>query len=116
MNVNILYSAMCFVGLHVMVWFSTNLQFMSSSSWALKSIWVSLTLAIPISMLAYFGSRFGYTALGDSAWGVRFLAFSLSYLTFPFMTYYFLGESMFTLKTGLCIILSCLILAIQLFM
>ncbi len=115
MSVNIMYSALCFIGLHVMVWFSTNLQFMSAP-WSAKSLWVSLTLAIPISMLAYFGSRFGYSALGDSAWGVRFLAFSLSYLTFPFMTYYFLGESMFTLKTMLCIILSCAILAIQLFM
>lgn len=115
MNINILYSALCFVGLHVLVWFSTNLQFMTTG-WSAKSIWISLTLAIPISMLAYFGSRFGYSALGDSAWGVRFLAFSLSYLTFPFMTYYFLGESMFTLKTSLCIILSCAILVIQLFM
>lgn len=115
MNANILYSALCFGLLHVLVWFSTNLQFMSTG-WATKSIWVSLFLAIPISMLAYFGSRFGYTALGDSAWGVRFLAFSLSYLTFPLMTYYFLGESMFTLKTGLCIILSCVIIFIQLFM
>ena len=103
MNISILYSALCFVTLHVLVWFSTNLQFMTTG-WSAKSIWVSLTLAIPISML------------GDSAWGVRFLAFSLSYLTFPFMTYYLLGESMFTLKTMLCIILSCAILAIQLFM
>ena len=115
MSVNILYSALCFVGLHVMVWFGTNLQFMNSA-WSAKSMWISLGLAMPISMLAYFGSRFGYTALGDSAWGVRFLAFSLSYLTFPFMTYYFLGESMFTLKTMLCISLSFAILAIQLFM
>ena len=115
MSVNILYSALCFVGLHVMVWFGTNLQFMDSA-WSEKSLWVSLTLAMPISVLAYFGARFGYTALGDSAWGVRFLAFSLSYLTFPFMTYYFLGESMFTIKTLLCVILSFAILAIQLFM
>ena len=28
-------------------------------------------------------------ALGESAWGVRFLAFSLSYLIFPVFTYYF---------------------------
>ena len=115
MSLNILYSALCFIALHVMVWFSTNLQFIQSS-WSEKSLWVTFTLAIPISLLAYFGSRFGYSALGESAWGVRFLAFSLSYITFPFMTYYFLGESMFTLKTSLCIILSCAILFIQLFM
>ncbi len=115
MSLNILYSTLCFMGLHIMVWFSTNLQFMETT-WSARSFGVSLTLAIPISILAYFGARFGYSALGDSAWGVRFLAFSLSYLTFPFMTYYFLGESMFTLKTMLCIALSFVILAIQLFM
>ena len=115
MSVNILYSALCFIALHVMVWFSTNLQFIQGS-WSEKSLWVTFALAIPTSFLAYFGSKFGYSALGESAWGVRFLAFSLSYITFPFMTYYFLGESMFTLKTSLCIILSCAILFIQLFM
>jgi len=115
MSVNIIYSALCFTMLHIMVWLSTNLQFINSS-WEEKSFWITLSLAVPTSVLAYFGTRFGYTALGESAWGVRFLAFSLSYLTFPIMTYYFLNESMFTLKTMLCIVLSCVILFIQLFL
>ena len=115
MSVNILYSALCFIMLHVMVWFSTNLQFIDNA-WSNRSFLITLCLAIPTSLLAYYGTRFGYAALGESAWGVRFLAFSLSYLTFPIMTYYFLGESMLTLKTMLCIVLSCLILFIQLFL
>ncbi len=115
MSANIVYSAICFLLLHVMVWFSTNLQFIDSN-WAAKSFWITLGLAIPTSVLAYYGTRFGYAALGESAWGVRFLAFALSYLTFPIMTYYFLGESMFTLKTMLCILLSCAILFIQFFL
>jgi len=112
---NILYSAICFVALHVLVWFSTNLQFVSES-WSARSFLIAMLLAFPTSILAFFGSKFGYAALGESAWGVRFLAFSLSYITFPFMTYYFLGESMFTLKTVLCISLSFVIIGIQLFM
>ena len=115
MNVNIFYAAVCFILLHIMVWFSANLQLVNNH-WAEKSIWVALSLSIPISLLAYFGTRFGYGALGDSAWGVRFLAFSLSYLIFPFLTWYLLGESMFTIKTMLCVVLSFAILAIQLFM
>ena len=98
-----------------MVWFSTNLQFINAS-WAEKSFWITLILAVPTSFAAYYGSRFGYAALGESVWGVRFLAFAISYLTFPIMTYYFLGESMFTIKTMSCIFLSFVILFIQFFL
>jgi len=115
MTTNIIYSALRFLMFHVMVWFSTNLQFIDAS-WTAKSFWITLALAIPTSFAAYYGSRFGYAALGESVWGVRFLAFAISYLTFPIMTYYFLGESMFTLKTMSCIFLSCVILFIQFFL
>ena len=115
MTTNIIYSALCFLVLHVMVWFSTNLQFIDAG-WNAKSFWITLALAIPTSFAAYYGSRFGYEALGESVWGVRFLAFAISYLTFPIMTYYFLGESMFTIKTMSCIFLSCVILFIQFFL
>jgi len=115
MTTNIIYSVLCFLMLHVMVWFSTNLQFIDAG-WNAKSFWITLALAIPTSFAAYYGSRFGYEALGESVWGVRFLAFAISYLTFPIMTYYFLGESMFTIKTMSCIFLSCVILFIQFFL
>ena len=72
-----------------------------------------LGASLPISLCAYYASRLGYSELGDSAWGVRFLAFGTSYLVFPVLTYILLGESMFTLKTGVCIFLSILIISIQ---
>ncbi len=115
MNINIFYCACCFITLHVLVWFSVNLQLVNEY-WQAKSIYVALTLAVPTTLLAYYGTRFGYSALGETAWGVRFFAFALSYLIFPFLTYYLLGESMFTIKTMACVILSFAILAIQLFM
>ena len=115
MSINLLYSAGCFIALHIMVWFSANLQLVGNE-WSTKSIWVALALSFPITLCAYFGTRFGYQALSESAWGVRFFAFALSYFVFPFLTYYLLGESMFTIKTLLCVVLSFAILAIQLFM
>tara|TARA_B100000212_G_C27350591_1_gene523442 strand:- start:128 stop:382 length:255 start_codon:yes stop_codon:yes gene_type:complete len=81
-----------------------------------KSLLVAVLLAVPTTLLAYFGTKFGYQALGESAWGVRFFAFAVSYLIFPFLTWWFLGESMFTLKTGLCIALSLVILLIQVYL
>ena len=104
----------CLVGVHTLVWFSTNLQFVDSKL-AEKSLQISLALGIPISALAYFGSRFTYESLENSAWAVRFVAFGTSYLVFPFLTWWMLKESMFTPKTLICIMLSVLIVAIQIF-
>lgn len=112
---NILYCFLCFLSLHIAVWFSTNLQLMETS-FASKSFIVAIALAVPITVLAYFGTRFGYSALGDSAWSVRFFAFAISYLVFPILTWWFLGESMFTIKTMLCVALSFLIIAIQIYL
>ena len=115
MSVKFWYAAGLFVLLHVLVWFAANTQFVSEE-WRSKSLYLSIALAIPISIVAYFGTRLAYEALGDSAWGSRFLAFGISYLVFPFLTWHLLGESMFTLKVGLSILLSVIIILIQVFM
>lgn len=94
------------------VWFSTNLQLVSSSS-SSRSFFIMLALAVPTSMLAYYGTRFGFAAFNESAWSIRFFAFAISYLVFPVLTWWFLGETIFTLKTMLCVILSLLILLVQ---
>ena len=87
-----------------------------SSSYAGKSLIIALLLAVPTTLFAYFGTKFGYAALGESAWSVRFFAFAISYLTFPVLTWWFLGESMFTVKTMLCVALSFMIIAIQIYL
>ena len=104
----------CFVALHTLVWFSTNLQFVDDKL-ADKSFQIMLGCSIPISLLAYYGSRFTYDAVEQSAWSVRFIAFGTSYLVFPVLTWWMLKESMLTPKTITCIGLSFLILGIQLF-
>lgn len=114
-NTNLLYCFFCFLFLHIGVWFSANLQLVNKDLSG-KSFLIMLALAIPTSILAYYGTRFGFTAFDQSAWGVRFFAFCISYLVFPVLTWWLLGESMFTMKTMLCVSLSFVILAIQLYM
>ncbi len=114
-STKVLAGACFFAILHVLVWFSTNTQFISDY-WKDKSLYISLACSIPISLLAYYGTRYAYSGLGESAWGSRFLAFGISYLVFPILTYAFLGESMFTMKTLLCVILSFAIISIQIFL
>ena len=76
---------------------------------------VLIPFAIAVLIGGYFGSKYLYSQL-TSVWSVRFIGFGLSYLVFPLMTWYLLGESMFTVKTILCIILSVCIILIQVFM
>jgi len=115
MTSNLFYCFACFLLLHVCAWFSTNLQLVSDSA-ASRSLVIAVLLAVPTTLLAYYGTKYGYQALGESAWGVRFFAFAVSYLVFPFLTWWFLGESMFTIKTTLSILLSFLIIAIQIYL
>jgi hypothetical protein len=115
MSVKFWYAVSLFALLHILVWFAANTQFISEE-WKLKSLYLSVTLAIPISIVGYFGTRFAYEAFDDSVWAARFLAFGISYLVFPILTYYLLGESMFTMKTILCCFLSFVIISIQIFL
>ena len=114
MSLNLIYSVGLFVVLHVFVWLATNLQFINKA-WQDRSLMITLALALPISMCGYWAARFGYTALQDSAWGVRFIGFGTSYLIFPFMTWWLLNESMLTTKTMICIALSLVIMWVQIF-
>jgi len=110
----LLFGVLLFVLMHVAVWWSTNAQFIEGVSRA-RALTLSVALALPITLLAFNASRLVYESLEASAWSARFVGFGVSYLVFPILTWVFLGESMFTVKTMMCITLSCMILGIQVF-
>ena len=109
---NIVLGVSSLVLVHILVWLTTNLQLVESWKDSSKIWWVIIGLAIPTSVQAAYATRMLYLSL-DSAWSIRFIGFGTSYLIFPVMTWMLLGESMFTLKTLLCIALSIVILMIQ---
>ena len=111
---NLAYAMFLLSIMHVMVWWSINLQFVNEE-WKGKSLIVTLILSLPISFMSWYAARMTYDALDETAWGVRFLSFGVSYLVFPILTWIILRESMFTPKTMICIGLSALIIAIQIF-
>ena len=110
----LLYASALFTILHTLVWFAANTQFISDE-WKSKSLQIAIMVAIPATLCSYYGARFAYDALNNSVWASRFLAFGISYLVFPTLTYLLLGESMFTIKTLACIFLSFLIIFIQIY-
>tara|TARA_R110000851_G_scaffold263079_2_gene415579 strand:+ start:3393 stop:3746 length:354 start_codon:yes stop_codon:yes gene_type:complete len=97
----------------VLVWFLNNSQFVWEW-WKDKPVVTALIYAIPTGIVFWYGTKYSYAGLGE-AWGSRLLAFGLSYLTFPILTYIYLHESMFTPKTLSCVFLSVCIVGIQIF-
>ena len=69
-------------------------------------------LGIPISLLFWYCTKIGYEGFG-ALWPVRFMGFATSMLTFPILTYFYLGE-VITIKTAITIFLSVIIMIIQL--
>ena len=101
-----------FILMHSLVWVSSNWQLTANANYS-NALMLCIVAAIPISLLSFYGTRIGYDTLG-SAWSIRLLAFGISYITFPVMTWFLLGESPFNAKTMICILLSFLIIATQL--
>ena len=111
---SIIYGTLLFMAMHVCVWVSTNLQFVKPE-FRDKSLIIAIALAIPTTVLAYYGSRFIFEGLDEKLWSVRFVGFGISYLVFPILTWVLMKESPLTFKTIVCTLLSILIVAIQLF-
>ncbi len=82
--------------------------------WENKAVLPAILFGVPASICFWYGVRMAVDATGE-AWSSRMLGFGMSYMTFPFLTWWFLGESMFTNKTMLCVFLSLLIIGVQLF-
>ena len=103
-----------FTLMHVSVWFAANLQFIDG--WKDKSFMIALMLSLPITCLAYMGTKFTYHALNESAWSSRFIGFGTSWLVFPIFTWLLLNETMLTPKPIICIGLSFIIIGVQVWM
>ena len=110
---NLVISSILLIAAHVLIWFATNSQLIDGYS-KKKAFALAIGLSIPITLLSFYATQLGFKALA-SLWSVRLLAFGLSYLVFPVLTWMLLHESPFTIKTITCVILSFIIVAIQIF-
>jgi len=96
-----------------LAWFSVNYQFMSSTAKE-RALTICIILAIPTSCVGFFAARAGVEYF-NSIWSARLIGFGTSYLVFPMLTWTLLGESPFATKTIICIMLSFMIIAVQIF-
>lgn len=112
-NIYMIYAILCFITGHIFGWYATNLQFVGEF-WKGKAILPTILFGLPCLFAFWWGTKFAMEASGE-LWTSRFVATVFSYLTFPIMTWWYLGESMFTLKTLSCVFLAFCILMIQIF-
>ena len=113
-NKYVFLTILTFVITNVIVWYQLNGQLVWEF-WKDKALLSTIVMGTPAGLCFWWGTKYCMLAVGE-LWSVRFIAAVLSYLVFPFFTWYFLGESIFTLKTMLCISLAFLILGIQIWL
>ena len=107
----ILIVTLVFLLNNVLIWYQLNSQLVWDWPKGNSAIIISCLLGVPISWLFWYCTKIGYEGFG-ALWPVRFMGFATSMLTFPILTWYYLGETI-TLKTALTILLSIAIMIIQ---
>ena len=112
MNKYILLTIALFLLNNVLIWYQLNSQLVWDWAKGTKSMWIMSLLGIPISLLFWYATKIGYIGFGN-LWAVRFMGFATSMLTFPIMTWLYLGETI-TLKTLITILLAFIIMILQL--
>jgi hypothetical protein len=110
---NMLLACALFATGQCLAWFQLNSQFVWDW-WRDRAFIAVMLYGLPAGLCFLYGVKIAYAEMGQ-VWGPRFLIFSMSYLTFPLLTWWLLNESMFTTKTMLCVTLSFMIVGIQLF-
>ena len=103
---------MIFFLTNIIIWYQLNSQLVWEWAKGTKAMWFSALLGIPISLLFWYATKIGYEGFGN-LWAIRFLGFATSMLTFPVLTYFYLGEAI-TLKTLITILLAIVIMILQL--
>ena len=103
MNIKyIVISTTIFIISQILIWYQLNSQLVWKWAEGYKSMWIMSLLGIPISLLFWLATKWGYIGFG-TLWPVRFMGFATSMMTFPIMTWLYLGE-VITLKTGITIL------------
>ena len=100
-----------FIG-QTMGWFQLNAQY-ASEWWKNKPIISAFLIGVPTSIAFWYAWRMIVETTG-SVWAARFIGSSTGLIIFPVLTWFLLGESMFTTKTMICLSLAIIIIIIQL--
>ena len=111
-NKEIIYCILIFCINNSIIGYQLNSQLVWEWAKGGKAMWLMALMGIPISLLFWWGTKIGYEGFGN-LWSVRFMGFATSMISFPIMTWLYLGEVM-TMKTILTLGLAAIIMLLQL--
>ena len=94
----------------IAIWFQLNGQL--KWEWFKDNYLLMSLLGVPISYALIICTQYGYQGFSE-LWPIRLLGFAIGMISFPFITYFVLGEGI-TIKTGISIFLSVVIMILQL--
>ena len=94
----------------IIIWFQLNGQL--KWEWFKDNYFIMSLMGIPISYMLLLTTKYGFQGFGE-LWPIRLMGFATGMISFPFITYWILGEGI-TLKTGVSILLAVIIMLLQL--
>ena len=94
-------------------WFQLNSQFIWKW-WENRPLLSAVVFGVPTSVAFWYAWRM-VAHHADSVWSARFIGSGTGFLVFPLLTWFLLGESMFTAKTMVCLFLTIIVILIQVF-
>ena len=99
-----------FIG-QTLIWYQTNGQFVWES-FRKNPLLLAVVFGTVISYLLIMGTRYMVAYFDGLLWPGRFIAFGMGIISFTFLTWYYLGESI-NLKTAVSLLLATTLVCIQ---
>ena len=110
LNRDVLICVMLLFVTQIIIWFQLNGQL--KWEWFKDNYLLMSLMGIPISYMLLLTTKYGFQGFGQ-LWPIRLMGFATGMISFPFITYFILGEGI-TFKTGVSILLAIIIMLLQL--
>ena len=110
LNKDVLICVIILFVAQIIIWFQLNGQL--KWEWFKDNYLLMSLMGIPISYMLLLTTKYGFQGFGE-LWPIRLMGFATGMISFPFITYFILGEGI-TLKTGVSILLAIVIMLLQL--
>ena len=95
----------------IIIWFQLNAQL--KWDWFKDNYLLMSLLGMPISYALLLSTKYGFEGFGGLLWPTRLIAFAIGMISFPFITWFVMGEGI-TLKSWISILLAIIIILLQL--
>ena len=110
LNKDVLMCVLLLFIAQIVIWFQLNGQL--KWEWFKDNYFLMSLMGVPISYVLLLTTKYGFQGFGE-LWPIRLMGFATGMISFPFITYWILGEGI-TLKTGVSILLAVVIMLLQL--